>query len=65
MCLGVTKDGYPRHPLYVPYTAGLVPLTGDHQDRRNSPSRVRYSVHNTYLICSDSGSVISVIPEIF
>ena len=24
-CLGVTKDGYPRHPLYVPKTQELVP----------------------------------------
>ncbi len=23
-CLGVTKDGHPRHPLYVPYSAKLV-----------------------------------------
>ena len=24
MCLGVTQDGQPRHPLYVPYSADLV-----------------------------------------
>jgi hypothetical protein len=23
MCLGLTRDGHPRHPLYVPYSAGL------------------------------------------
>jgi hypothetical protein len=32
MCLGVTKDGYPKHPLYVRYGAELVPFMGDHQD---------------------------------
>jgi hypothetical protein len=26
MALGMTRDGHPRHPLYVPYVAGLVPL---------------------------------------
>ncbi|MDB5297797.1 MAG: hypothetical protein JWO31_3780 [Phycisphaerales bacterium] len=25
-CLGVTKDGHPRHPLYVPYAATPVPF---------------------------------------
>jgi hypothetical protein len=25
VCLGLTKDGHPRHPLYVPYSAPLVP----------------------------------------
>ncbi len=24
-CLGMTKSGHPRHPLYVPYSQGLVP----------------------------------------
>lgn len=24
-CLGITKDGHPRHPLYVPYAAELQP----------------------------------------
>lgn len=24
-CLGVAKDGHPRHPLMVPYSQGLVP----------------------------------------
>ena len=23
-CLGMTKDGHPRHPLYLPYSASLV-----------------------------------------
>lgn len=23
-CLGLTKNGYPRHPLYVPYSAPLM-----------------------------------------
>lgn len=27
-CLGVTKDGSPRHPLYVPYSQPLVPWKG-------------------------------------
>jgi hypothetical protein len=25
-CLGVTQGGYPRHPLYVPYSTVLVPF---------------------------------------
>jgi hypothetical protein len=25
-CLGITKDGHPRHPLYVPYTQELIPF---------------------------------------
>jgi hypothetical protein len=32
MCLGVTKDGHPKHPLYVRYGAELVPFMGAHQD---------------------------------
>jgi hypothetical protein len=28
MCLGLTRDGHPRHPLYVPYAARLVPFGG-------------------------------------
>lgn len=24
LSLGVTKDGHPRHPLYVPYSADLI-----------------------------------------
>lgn len=27
-CLGTTKDGSPRHPLYVPYAQPLVPWEG-------------------------------------
>lgn len=34
MCLGTTKDGHPRHPLYVPADAPLVPWPD------NSPSLV-------------------------
>jgi hypothetical protein len=26
LCLGKTKDGHPRHPLYVPYSQSLVPF---------------------------------------
>lgn len=26
LCYGTTKDGAPRHPLYLPYSAGLQPL---------------------------------------
>jgi hypothetical protein len=26
ICLGFTRDGYPRHPLYVPYSAILAPF---------------------------------------
>jgi hypothetical protein len=28
MCPGITRDGHPRHPLYVPYTAELMPYRG-------------------------------------
>jgi hypothetical protein len=28
LALGVTKDGHPRHPLYVPYSAGLAAFAG-------------------------------------
>lgn len=28
MALGITKDGHPKHPLYVPYSAELVPFNG-------------------------------------
>lgn len=27
-CLGTTKDGSPRHPLYVPYSQPLIPWKG-------------------------------------
>ncbi len=27
MALGITRDGHPTHPLYVPYAAKLVPLS--------------------------------------
>jgi hypothetical protein len=27
-CLGITKDGFAKHPLYVPYYARLVSYTG-------------------------------------
>lgn len=27
-CLGTTRNGSPRHPLYVPYSTPLVPWTG-------------------------------------
>ena len=30
MCLGMTKDGHPRHPLYVRGDAPLVPLRAKH-----------------------------------
>lgn len=28
LTLGLTRDGHPRHPLYVPYTCGLIPFRG-------------------------------------
>jgi hypothetical protein len=28
MALGITRDGHPKHPLYVPYAAELMPLSG-------------------------------------
>jgi hypothetical protein len=27
MALGFTRDGHPKHPLYVPYETDLVPFT--------------------------------------
>jgi hypothetical protein len=27
-CLGITKEGHPKHPLYVPFSAGLVQYGG-------------------------------------
>lgn len=32
MCLGETKHGYPRHPLYVPYSQELQPYMGETND---------------------------------
>jgi len=31
-CVGVTKQGHPRHPLYVKGDAPLIPFRGGHQD---------------------------------
>jgi hypothetical protein len=28
MCLGLTRNGQPRHPLYLPYSARLIPFAG-------------------------------------
>jgi hypothetical protein len=28
IALGLTKDGHPRHPLYAPYSAEVIPFTG-------------------------------------
>ncbi len=28
MALGITRDGHPKHPLYVPYAAALVAFSG-------------------------------------
>jgi hypothetical protein len=28
VALGITKDGHPKHPLYVPYSAELIGFTG-------------------------------------
>jgi len=28
LCLGTTKDGFPRHPIYLPYRASLIPYRG-------------------------------------
>jgi hypothetical protein len=30
MCLGITADGFPRHPLYLPKAAALVPYPAGH-----------------------------------
>ena len=27
--LGLTRDGYPRHPLYAPYSAEWIPFSGN------------------------------------
>ncbi len=31
VALGVTKDGHPRHPLYMPYAAVLTPFPERHE----------------------------------
>ena len=36
-CLGVTRDGHPRHPLYVPYSTKLQPWSGASQVCAASP----------------------------
>ena len=42
MCLGVTRDGHPRHPLYVPYRAELVAFeVPSANDVASSTPRVR------------------------
>lgn len=28
VCLGLTKGGHPKHPLYVPYSTEMLPFTG-------------------------------------
>jgi hypothetical protein len=28
LALGVTREGHPKHPLYLPYSAALVPFAG-------------------------------------
>jgi hypothetical protein len=30
-CLGLTKDGHPGHPLYIPYSRELMPFVRDRQ----------------------------------
>jgi hypothetical protein len=41
-CLGLTKNGHPRHPLYVPYSAQLTPYAmGHHQARAVDRARPR------------------------
>ena len=32
-CLGITKDGYPRHPLYLRKDIAIVPLRREERDR--------------------------------
>lgn len=44
MSLGVTKDGHPRHPLYVPYSQGLVLFTGESDGNWNENSMGRSHV---------------------
>lgn len=47
MCLGMTKHGHPRHPLYVPYSAEVVPfvpremhsLEGEAYHQRRKPRK--------------------------
>lgn len=34
VCLGVTKDGHPRHPLYVRSTADLIPWPASERERQ-------------------------------
>ena len=45
--LGLTRDGHPRHPLYVPYEAELVPFTGTEKA--------------TQMRCTDESQVPSIV----
>jgi hypothetical protein len=33
-CLGRTKEGHPRHPLYLPHTTTLQPFVGNSSERK-------------------------------
>jgi hypothetical protein len=37
VCLGMTKDGHPKHPLYVPYRPRLRPYRGPPSGARRRP----------------------------
>lgn len=39
MALDVTRNGHPKHPLYVRYTAELVPFSGRHADFAARPQQ--------------------------
>jgi hypothetical protein len=46
MCLGLTQDGHPRHPLYVPYSAEPIAFNPAHQSL-HLPSSVHSTPHRS------------------
>lgn len=40
-CLGTTRDGKPRHPLYVPNSQELIPFNGAQKPRVSSKPRMK------------------------
>ncbi|MCX6217585.1 DUF1643 domain-containing protein [Spirosoma sp.] len=48
-CLGKTKDGHPRHPLYLPSSTKLIPFRD-------------YVIDGRVLVAADIGSKVTYVP---